>query len=145
MNKRINKINSLLGIYGEGCWMGYTICPDNPYTYHHIKKDCDGGKSNLANGALLSRCAHEDLNEMEIRLNQYYIKLNKLFRLLNDTKRPPTIEYYIELNRILRKVNSIMKLSEYYNPKRELTFTSKEESETSNGIVVLQKRFTLLT
>lgn len=145
MSKNINKINRLIEVYGDTCWMGYTVSDRNPYTFHHIKKDCDGGKRNLENGALLSIYAHKDLNEIERKLKQYYLELNKLFRELNATKAPPTLEYYIELNKILKKVSSIIMLSKYYNPKREITIVENEEYENSNGIFVLQKRFRMLT
>ena len=43
-------------------WMGYKVSKDNPYTYHHLKKKCDGGKENIKNGAILTNYAHEYLN-----------------------------------------------------------------------------------
>ena len=30
-------------------WMGYKVSKDNPYTYHHLKKKCDGGKESIKN------------------------------------------------------------------------------------------------
>lgn len=143
MSKNINKIKGLINIYGDTCWMGYKVSDRNPYTFHHIKKDCNGGRRNLENGALLSIYAHKDLNEIERKLKQYYIELNKLFRMLNDTKAPPTMEYYIEINRILKKVSTIIMLSKYYNPKSEITISN--EYKESNGVLVLQKRFRILT
>jgi len=116
----MDSTDKLLKIYGEGCWMGYRLAEDNPYTFHHIKKKCKGGSKGIDNGAVLTLHAHRDLNVMEKRIPPYYKELNKLFMELNKTKAPPTKEYYKEVNDILRRVSRMMELSEYYEPKGEM-------------------------
>ena len=48
-------------------WMGYKVCKENPYTYHHLKKKCHGGKETIENGAALTKIAHEYLHIVESR------------------------------------------------------------------------------
>ena len=89
--KQVQKIReTMISIYGEGCWMGYKLTKANPYTYHHIREARNGGKVTLDNGALLTRFAHDDLNEMENRARYLYRELNALFKELNQTRKPPT-------------------------------------------------------
>jgi hypothetical protein len=85
-------------------WMGYLWTPRNPYTYHHCKEVRNGGKTTINNGAILTRDSHIDLNYYDNRVNHIYQQLNKLFKMLNNTKRPPTEEYFEELDYILKKV-----------------------------------------
>ena len=104
---------TMISIYGEGCWMGYKLTKKNPYTYHHIKEARNGGRVTLDNGALLTRFAHDDLNEMECRVRCLYRELNELFKELNKTKKPPTKEYFKEVNGILLRADKIITLSDH--------------------------------
>lgn len=85
-------------------WMGYLWTPRNPYTYHHIKEQRNGGKTTINNGAIITDIAHVDLNYYDNRVNRVYKELNILFKMLNDTKKPPTKEYFEEVDYILKKV-----------------------------------------
>lgn len=115
--KKVQMVKSaMIEIYGEHCWMGYTICRDNPFTYHHIKEKRFGGKVTLENGALLTSYAHADLNTLEHVKPYYYNKLNSMFMELNATLAPPTKEYYEEINDILLHASKYVKLSKYFNP-----------------------------
>ena len=99
--------------YGNNCWMRYSLSRDNRYTLHHIRKRADNGERVKENLALLSTHAHRDFNRIELYLPSYAKRLNDLFRELNHTNRPPTMEYWIELNNILREISEIMRLSSY--------------------------------
>lgn len=85
-------------------WMGYEQIGSNFYSYHHIKEVRNGGKTTINNGAILTRDSHFDLNYYDNRVNHIYQQLNKLFKMLNNTKKPPTEEYFEELDYILKKV-----------------------------------------
>lgn len=103
----------MLSIYGEGCWMGYKLTKENPYTYHHILEARNGGKVTIDNGAILTKYAHHDLNELENRASYLYCELNDMFKELNETRKPPTREYFKEVNGILLRASKIIKLSNY--------------------------------
>ncbi len=115
-------------IYGENCFMGYTVTRDNPITFHHVRKSCEKGKRTIKNGAALTQSAHEDLNMIEMTIPKYYEELNELFKYLISTRRPPTLEYYNEVRIILLKVSQIMELSHYCNLKGQMTVTVPEDS-----------------
>ena len=105
----------MLEIYGESCWMGYTIDKKNPFTFHHIFEQRKGGKDLIDNGALLSLHAHHDLNQLDVHKRNIYNELNLLFTALNETKAPPTVEYYKEVNKVLIYASKFITLSEYCN------------------------------
>lgn len=126
-----SKIRELIKIYGNSCWMGYSLTRNNPYTFHHIREKCKGGKRGVKNGALLTVYAHRDLNVIERNLKKYYIELNEMFRYLNDSKMPPTAEYYREINRILKKVSTVIELSKCFNAKREIVIVNEDPFDIS--------------
>lgn len=97
---------SMLEIYKPNgkCWMNYEMNRKNPYTFHHIKEARNGGLYIIENGAILTKDAHEFLNYLNRKEKTVYYKLNKLFKLLNETRQPPTILYYEELDDILSRV-----------------------------------------
>lgn len=112
--KQVQKIRErMISIYGEGCWMGYKLTKANPYTYHHIHEARNGGRVTLDNGALLTRFAHNDLNEMENHARYLYKELNDLFKELNRTRKPATKEYFKEVNGILLRADKIITLSDH--------------------------------
>lgn len=119
-SKKIVRVrNAMLEIFGENCWMGYNLSRKNEFTYHHIIERRCGGDISLANGALLTKYAHMDLNKIEYANKRYYELLNDLFYELNRTLKPPTKEYYKEVNGILLYANKIVTLSEYYKPSSD--------------------------
>ncbi len=128
---------------GYNCWMGYKITTNNPLTVHHIIKDCDGGKKTLDNVAALTRYAHQDYNQIEIRLPSYYKEIKRMFHYLADNGLEPDVEYYKEMNNILRKVSNIITLSTYFEPKSEIkiiTAEKKAEYYYQSGILVPKTR-----
>lgn len=112
--KRVQMVkDAMLEIYGDYCWMGYTVCRKNQYTYHHMRERRNGGKVTIDNGAILSHAAHNDLNTMEQVKPYYYKELNDLFYALNRTQAPPTKEYFEEVKKLLRSASRYIKLSSY--------------------------------
>ena len=94
-----SKIRELLIVKYNICFLGGTVCNQNPYTLHHIIPVRDGGKTSEQNGALLCRLQHDMLNEIEIEyikkakeINEYftYFKESKDINALKDMK------YYVE-------------------------------------------------
>lgn len=116
----------LLDIYGNRCWMGYTVCRENPFTVHHIHERRNGGKDVIENAAALTVSAHYDLNQLDAHAKDLYKELNLLFFELNRSNCPPTIEYFKEINRILLFANKKIHLSKYCNLKPD--FSLMEES-----------------
>lgn len=83
-------------------FMGYKVTKENPYTYHHIIKRCDGGTKTIENGAILTLNAHEYLNIIELTDIKTYMVLNQMFQIINQQKQKPTLEQYQAINIILK-------------------------------------------
>lgn len=88
-------------------WMGYHLTDTNPYTFHHIIKDCNDGPTSVNNGAILTCNAHKKLNKLEYKVPEAYDDLNYLFRVLNASKMPPTEEHFVEVGKILKYTRNI--------------------------------------
>lgn len=83
-------------------FMGYKVTRENPYTYHHIKKKCDGGQVTIENGAILTLNAHEYLNIIEFKGANTYYALNEMFKIINRQGHAPTMEQYQIIDALLR-------------------------------------------
>lgn len=97
-------LNELVDIFqpGNKDWLGDRITDDNPLTYHHIVKACNGGRKSINNGALLTKNSHRYLHSvLEKDDISTYTLINLKFKLLNCQKQPPTDEYYEDINNIL--------------------------------------------
>lgn len=70
-------------------FMGYAVNKENPYTYHHIKKRCLGGKEESKNGAILTKFAHEYLHIIETRDLQLYEYINNVLLQINEQMHEP--------------------------------------------------------
>ena len=94
-------------------WLNCRLTKHNPYTYHHIFKAVYGGLVTIDNGAILTSSPHSWLHRVEMNQILCYNRLNELFKWLNETKAPPTVEYWLELKRLLewygREVNDDVK------------------------------------
>jgi hypothetical protein len=70
-------------VQGED-WLGFKVTKKNPYTYHHIKKKCEGGLRTLENGAPLTAEAqkyvhgfeHHDMDKFN-EINEGLLEKNK--------------------------------------------------------------------
>lgn len=134
--KQVQEVRErMILIYGDVCWMAYKVTPRNEYTYHHIFEARKGGKVTIGNGAIITRYAHDDLNEMEHHIRECYKDLNILFTELNDTRKPPKKEYYQELKKILSLASKKIDLNRLYDPNmdpvmlEELAYMTSEERQ----------------
>ncbi len=90
-------------------WMGDEIININELTKHHIVKKEDNGYNDISNYALLTPRSHHLIHYLEDNYYNDYVALNKLFKELNQTFKPPTIEYYEKVKSILKRVKKDIK------------------------------------
>ena len=57
-------------------WLGFKVTKKNPYTYHHIKKRCEGGLRTLENGAPLTKDGQKYIHGFEITNPEKFKQLN---------------------------------------------------------------------
>lgn len=86
-------------------WMGYKVNKDNPYTYHHLKKKCHGGKETIENGAALTKIAHEYLHIVESRDMELYNYINNVLKQINE-------QGFMPLERQLLAIDAMLKMFE---------------------------------
>lgn len=72
-------------------WMNYKLIKSQ-ITFHHIRKQCDGGKRKITNGALLMPHSHEYLHIIEYKDIKTYEMINKLFKIINTQLHEPDLE-----------------------------------------------------
>ena len=82
-------------------WLGY----DNQerYSFHHLKKKCDGGKKIISNGAVLHQSSHSYLHTIEYYDLDKYIFLNTILRAINEQKTMPSIEQLKQVKLVLKE------------------------------------------
>ncbi len=85
-------------------WMNFVLSKKNPYTYHHINEEHNGGVKSIDNGAILTRKAHDLLNILEKFCPDAYDDLQKVFMRINGEKKPLTNEIIKEIDQILYRV-----------------------------------------
>ena len=83
-------------------WLGYRITRQNPFSYHHIQKACDGGLKTIENGAILTTISHEYLNIIELKDYDIYLSLNRMLQIINNQQHSPTLEEYRIINSYLK-------------------------------------------
>lgn len=100
----------LVRLYGnpDVDWLNYKITRDNPISFHHIQKDCDGGKRVISNGGLLTNYSHRYLHIIETREYKLYLVLNNILKLINMRGYNPT-------NEERKIINEIFLEFEYYH------------------------------
>lgn len=87
-------------------WMNYKIIRKD-MTFHHIIKNCDGGKREIDNGALLmGNSAHPYLHLIEYKDIETYNAINKIFKFINQQKHEPTIEQREIIEYLLQEFES---------------------------------------
>ncbi len=135
-------------------WMNFATTKKNPYTYHHIVENENGGEKSIENGAILTKKAHSFLHFLQWYYPDAYNDLQNVFARINASGEPVTQEYVNEIDKILEKVlvtkeykiasdkqvvdtGSKIKLGERI-PDRDLIWESSNErvaTVDSNGIV----------
>ena len=139
--------NEMLNLYGQNCWMLYSFDKKNAFTYHHMLEQRKGGKTTIENGAILTFWAHQDLNQLDEHNKSMYRDLNLLFKELNDTGMPPTIEYYKQVNGILLKAREIIILSKFnnldidYGLLKEMIDKANEEGNTRGHLELVSEYY----
>lgn len=81
-------------------WLGY----DNleKYSFHHIKKKCNGGKQIITNGAVLHISSHSYLHTIENYDLDRYIFLNTILKAVNEQNTMPSIEQLEQIKLVLK-------------------------------------------
>ena len=81
-------------------WLGY----DNleKYSFHHIKKKCNGGKQIITNGAVLHISSHSYLHTIENYDLDRYIFLNTILKVVNEQNTMPSIEQLKQIKLVLK-------------------------------------------
>jgi len=78
-------------------WMGYKMTIDNPYTFHHIVEQREGGLCEIKNGAILTEEAHKYLNYLDLYIPEAYLEYQKIFRFINSLNGPIPEYIYNEI------------------------------------------------
>lgn len=80
-------------------WMGY----DNleRYSFHHLKKKCDGGEKIISNGGVLHQSSHSYLHTIEYYDLDKYIFINKILKDVNSQFTMPTKEQLEQIRYVL--------------------------------------------
>ena len=89
-------------------WMNYKLVKTE-VTYHHLIKECDGGKKTIDNGALLMPIAHQYLHLIENIEIEAYVRLNEIFKVVNEQRYEPTPEQRAMVEYILQVFESVHK------------------------------------
>lgn len=71
-------------------WLGYDN--DEKYSFHHIKKQCDGGEKIISNGALIHTSSHSYIHTIEHYDLDRYIYINTILKAINEQKYMPNKE-----------------------------------------------------
>lgn len=87
-------------------WMNYKLVKTE-VTYHHIQKACDSGKTTIENGALLMPIAHQYLHLIENIEIEAYVRLNEIFKVVNEQRHEPTPEQRAMVEYILQVFESV--------------------------------------
>lgn len=95
-------LNKMIDIYKPNGydWMGTPITRNNPLTYHHIIKRCEG-ETTVENGALLTKSSHRKLNMLQYRNPDLYDEWQWLFYAINVSMTHPLLPY-VEMMEELR-------------------------------------------
>ena len=80
-------------------WLGYEN--DERYSYHHLKKKSDGGKTTIENGSILHQSTHQYLHTIELYEYDMYLRLNQILKDVNKQRTMTTKEQLEEIKFIL--------------------------------------------
>lgn len=82
-------------------WLGYDN--EERYSFHHLKKKCDGGKKIISNGAVLHQSSHSYLHTIEYYDLDKYIFLNNILKKINEQKMFTTKEQLEQIRYVLKE------------------------------------------
>ena len=80
-------------------WLGYDN--DEKYSFHNIKKRCEGGEKIISNGALIHTSSHSYVHTIEHYDLDKYIFINKILKEINNQKYMPTKEQLLQIRMVL--------------------------------------------
>jgi hypothetical protein len=80
-------------------WLGYDN--DEKYSFHHIKKQCDGGEKIISNGALIHTSSHSYIHTIEHYDLDRYIYINTILKAINEQKCMPSKEQLEQIKLVL--------------------------------------------
>ena len=123
MRKILNLMTSYYNLQGID-FMGFKMGKHNPYTFHHLKKKCDGGTETIKNGAILTKNSHQYLHIIESRDIEIYNQINNVLKQINEQGFAPLERQLLAIDYILRIFEN-----EHFNEK------------TSNGKVLIRREF----
>lgn len=104
-------------------WLGYDN--EEKYSFHHIQKKCNQGKTIISNGAVLHQnSSHPYLHTIEYYDLDKYIYLNTILRQINGQKYMPTKEQLKQIRYVLKEFQN-----EY------------EGKESSRGKPIIKKEY----
>ncbi len=83
-------------------WMCFQITRKNPYSFHHIKKQENGGLLIIENGAILSKKSHRLLNWLEEKYPLIYLDWEELFFIINKARN---FKLYEQESRKLKRLS----------------------------------------
>ena len=83
-------------------WMNYKLIRKE-MTAHHIIKREHGGRLELNNIAPLMPVAHQYLHLIECKDIEIYIAINKIFKIINNQKKEPTMEQRLIIECLLEE------------------------------------------
>jgi len=105
-------------------WLNFKIVKMNEITFHHIKKDEDGGKCIISNGALLTEKAHQYLHCIERHDLDIYNEINRVFKEINEQGYGPTQNQYDKIELLFLKFeckhSKILVKGKFKQKKREM-------------------------
>ena len=112
-------------------WMNFKVTDENKLTFHHIKREWEGGETFNSNGALLTDLAHKYLHAIELNCPTLYNELNLFFTEVNKRRYSPTED---ELALIEEEL-----LNYEYQYKKRLKKSIQMKFFNENKIILLYK------
>lgn len=83
-------------------WMGYFVDDPRKFTYHHIEKKENNGKTTIDNGAILGT-SHPYLHLIESKDLELYVYLNNILKNINSQRQMPTKQQLLAIDSCLRQ------------------------------------------
>lgn len=126
-------------------WMRFKITPENPLTYHHIKKKEKGGERSIENGAPLTQEAQCYLHYIEKKDIRTYDEINSVLKEINTQGFGPTPKQIqkIELLMIRFEITHLIALQRHKNQSKKIInpiFARKRRQKGKQKIYKSEKK-----
>jgi len=105
-------LEELISIFGnpKADWMGYPVTANNRLVYRHIIEPSNGGEKTIDNGALLTRKGNDLLTRVKSCDDALYEEYLYWFRIINDSKKPPSREVITIMAALKKRLNGTFTL-----------------------------------